>query len=190
MSTRSQSSPLARRICFRPALLLEAELAVERDRRLVVRKDAQGQLVEAALAAPVDRGRDERRADAAAAPLEGDQHPDLAEAEAAHLHPQKADDLAARGRDQRLVEPPSLRSLLHVDRRLGRDPVALLGDRGKELRERTAVGVVGRADREASARPAIHAGFWPAITRRQCPPSPLPRPPSLDRGRGWPLAWC
>src|SRR5438552_19206170 len=27
--------------------------------------------------------------------------------------------------------------------------------------------------------PAIHAGFWPAITRRQSPPSLLPRPPAL-----------
>src|SRR5436309_14960076 len=27
--------------------------------------------------------------------------------------------------------------------------------------------------------PAIHAGFWPAITRRQSPPSLLPRLPAL-----------
>src|SRR5205823_11536943 len=29
------------------------------------------------------------------------------------------------------------------------------------------------------AHPAIHAGFWPAITRRQSPPSLLPRLPAL-----------
>ena len=32
--------------------------------------------------------------------------------------------------------------------------------------------------------------FWPAITRRQSPPSPLPRLTSLGCGRVRPLAWC
>src|SRR5207248_6834198 len=88
------------------ALFLEAELPVQSDGCLVVRKDAQRQLVQPLLAAPVDRSRNERRADAAAAPLASDQHSDLAEAEAGSLDVQKADDVAARGGDQRPVEVP------------------------------------------------------------------------------------
>src|SRR5712691_838409 len=38
---------------------------------------------------------------------------------------------------------------------------------------------LSRNDSYASARPAIHVGLWPAITRRQCPPSPLARLTSL-----------
>src|SRR5205823_5540659 len=46
------------------ALVLEAELPVQGDGCLVVRKDAQRQLVQPLFAAPVDRSRNERRADA------------------------------------------------------------------------------------------------------------------------------
>src|SRR6266508_928570 len=57
-----------------------------------------------------------------------------------------------------------------------------------------SVGPACRPDSPLEAilvpRPAIHVGFWPAITRRQCPPSPLPRLSSLGRGRVRPLAWC
>ena len=40
------------------------------------------------------------------------------------------------------------------------------------------------------SRPAIHAGFWPAITRRQSPPSSSPRLSSLGSSECDPLAWC
>ena len=59
--------------------LHEPVLAIETDRRLVVREHAQRQLVQSVRAAPFDRRRHERRADAAAALLAGDHHPDLAE---------------------------------------------------------------------------------------------------------------
>ncbi len=36
-----------------------------------------------------------------------------------------------------------------------------------------------RVDGGLVPHPAIHAGLWPAITRRQSPPSPLPRLPAL-----------
>src|SRR5439155_11000718 len=38
--------------------------------------------------------------------------------------------------------------------------------------------------------PAIHAGFWPAITRRQRPPLALTKAAQPCCGRVRPLAWC
>ena len=63
-------------------------------------------------------------------------------------------------------------------------PVELLG---KLIHNRMYPGALGgseRADRAGEARglvplPAIHAGFWPAITLRQSRPSLLPRRPAL-----------
>src|SRR3954470_18906346 len=81
-----------------PPFLDEAELPVERDRGGVVRPDAEGQLVQAAVARPLDRGRDERRADAASAPFARHEHPELAEAVAARADVQLAHDLAGRHR--------------------------------------------------------------------------------------------
>src|SRR5438477_3970265 len=53
---------------------------------------------------------------------------------------------------------------------------------GGDLRRPTEPSPGVRRDTELVPLPAIHAGFWPAITRRQSPPSPLPRQPSLAAG--------
>src|SRR5215217_4932155 len=66
-----------------PPLLDEPELPVERERRLVVRPYLEAELVQALLARTLDRRTEERRPDAAAAPLARDVHAELAEAEAA-----------------------------------------------------------------------------------------------------------
>src|SRR5205823_7673030 len=55
-------------------------------------------------------------------------------------------------------------------------------DRARRVRHRGGRdrGGAGRLRRVGLVlRPATHAGFWPAITRRQSPPSLLPRLPAL-----------
>src|SRR5438093_12428147 len=47
-------------------------------------------------------------------------------------------------------------------------------------RAREPRNLQARCYRDLVPHPAIHAGFWPAITRRQSPPSPLPRLLALD----------
>ena len=46
------------------------------------------------------------------------------------------------------VEDPAVRQLPDVDRRLGGDAVPFLRDRGQQFRERTAVALGRRANRE------------------------------------------
>ena len=86
ISTESQSSPLcAPELLDAAALLDEAELAVEADRGSVVGEDGEAQLVEAAVASRGDGGLEERRADAAAAPLARDGQRDVAVPEPARI---------------------------------------------------------------------------------------------------------
>ena len=78
MSIASQSSPLAAPVLLDAAPLLdETELPVERDPARVVRKHRQAQLVQAALAGPLDRRGEQRRADATVTPLARHSHPEL-----------------------------------------------------------------------------------------------------------------
>src|SRR3954454_167901 len=58
-------------------LFNEAELSIEGNRSLVVREDAQCQLVQTARFSPLDRGGHQFRPYSASAPLWGDEHPDL-----------------------------------------------------------------------------------------------------------------
>jgi hypothetical protein len=64
---------------------------------------------------------------------------------------QHADDFIGCNRDEHAVEPETCSAPLHVDRRLGGDPVAFLRHRRKELRERTAVMLIRRANLDAIA---------------------------------------
>ena len=147
MSIASHSSPLARRYCRdTPPLLHEPEPPIQRDRGGVVREHAQAELVQAAVARPADRGREERRADAAAAPFARHRHPDLAVPVAARHDMDGADDPALRDRHQIAVERPARGASLDVDGRLGRDPVPLLGHGGEQDRERAAILIAARAD--------------------------------------------
>jgi hypothetical protein len=102
------------------ALLDEAELAVESDRRVVVCEDLQRELVQTLAARLLDRGGEERRPDAAASPRLRDQHPDLTDAEPGGLDVQRADDVAGGDGDDRAVDRgcEPLRPRVDVDRRL------------------------------------------------------------------------
>src|SRR5207245_6488344 len=67
-------------------------------------------------------------------------------------------------------------SRLRVVLALPRPARATRGCAGGARRERCRAV---RGGRGIVPLPAIHAGFWPAITRRQSPPSSLPRLPAL-----------
>src|SRR5438034_11066616 len=68
------------------ALLDEAELAVEGDPGLVVREDLQRELVQPVGTGLLDRGGEQRRSDAAAAPRPRDRHPELADSEPGRMN--------------------------------------------------------------------------------------------------------
>src|SRR4029453_5041640 len=120
----------------------EAELPVEADRRGVLRKDAQRELVEPVRASPVDRGGDEGASHAAPTPPLRDHHPDLAEPETTLQDEKQPDDRVSFDRDEGAIPIPARCSPLNVDRRLGRDAVALLRHRGEEERQRMAITVL------------------------------------------------
>ena len=118
------------------ALLDESEFAIKRDRRKVVRKDAEDELVQASLSSQVDRGSNQRRPNPTASPLARDSHPNLAETVSAHADVDEANDLSSRRNSHQVpVEPPTGRTLLDVNRRLRRNPVTLLGNSRKENRQ-------------------------------------------------------
>src|SRR5438876_7187735 len=72
------------------SLFHEAELPVERDRGLVVRKHAERELVQATRPRPVDRRRDQCGPDSATALVARDEHPELTEPEAALVDEEEA----------------------------------------------------------------------------------------------------
>ena len=103
---------------------------------------------------------------------------------------------SASSGDGRALHPTA--ATLASARRRGRDPSRASGlGRARRARSRRRPAARRRrrplvhGRRSASARrvraageavvplPAMHAGFWPAITRRQAPPSLLPRLPAL-----------
>ena len=100
------------------------------------------------LARPVDRGRQQRRPHALPSPIARDGHPEFAEPVPACVHVHGAEDLVSFDRDERALERPARGPSLDVDRRLGGDAVALLGDRGEDDREGHAVLLASRADLE------------------------------------------
>src|SRR5687767_10678479 len=131
-----------------PALLDEAELAVEADRGLVPGKDLQAQLVHSCLARPLDARLHESRADALPAPGREDAHPERRRAgaraaeDAEFAHHLAAglghEDECVVGLD-RLEEP--FPSQLAVDRRLREDVLALGRHRLEQAQD--AFGVLG-----------------------------------------------
>jgi hypothetical protein len=129
-----------------PALHDEAKLLVEGDRGVVVREDAEHELVEAAFARELDRRCEERRADAASALVARDHHPQVGEPERSGVEHERAEPLGAVDGDERVLELEPRGALLDVGRRLGCDAVPLLGDRCEQLRERTPVALLCKAD--------------------------------------------
>jgi hypothetical protein len=151
-------------------LLDEAELAVERDRGSVVRENAETQLVQAALARPLDRRFEEGRAHAAPAPLARYRHSDLAEPERASLEVQRRDELVVGDRDQHPVKGPACGARLDVDRRLCGDSVTFLGDGGVENRKREAIVLARGPDLELQiGHLQSFAGFGSWRSPRQNP---------------------
>src|SRR6266480_7533131 len=65
-----------------------------------------------------------------------------------HLEVQRADELGAGNRHQRLIERPARGAGLDVDGRLRGDSAALFRDRGEQERERDAIVVARRTDLE------------------------------------------
>src|SRR4051794_10887537 len=133
-------------------LFNEAELSIEANRSLVVREDAQCQLVQTARFSPLDRGGHQLRPYSASAPLWGDEHPDLPESEAAVDDEDVADDFARSDRDEGAVQVDVRRALLHVDRWLRGDAVALLGHSREEQREWIPIRVVRAANLDGVPR--------------------------------------
>jgi hypothetical protein len=118
-----------------------------------VREDAEAELVESAVACPLDRRPEERRADAAPPPLACDRHVDLAESVPTPVDVYRPDDLGTGDRDQyHPLERPARGARLDVYGRLRGDSVALLGDRGEHDRKRKAVSVARGADLERRFR--------------------------------------
>src|SRR3989442_8589747 len=98
-------------------------------------------------------------------------------------------DLSRRGGRLALAA----RRQVHRDRRALQPADRSVDDRarraeGKGLARKGRAPLRRRAEALESEKhllvplPAIHACLWPAITRRQSPPSPLPRQPSLAAG--------
>ena len=98
------------------------------------------QLVQPPRSRPLDRGGHQRGAHAAAAPVRGDHHPDLAVPEPALDHEQEPHDPPSSSATS-VPRGPSSPRALDVDRRLGRDAVPFLGHGGEQQRERSAVAV-------------------------------------------------
>src|SRR5207245_145443 len=101
-----------------PAFLDEPELAVEGDAGGVVWEDAEAQLVRTLPPRPLDRRGHQGGADAAAAPLAQERHPDLAVPMPGGSDVDRADHLAVGNRDERALERPVRGARLDVDRRL------------------------------------------------------------------------
>ena len=122
-------------VLYAVAFLDEAEFAVESDRRVVVGEDLQRKLMQAFPARFLDRGGEQRRPDATTAPGPRDCHPKLTNAEFVPKDMERSNQVAARDGDDRAVDRGCklLRPRVDVDRRLRRDPVALLGDNCEQL---------------------------------------------------------
>src|SRR5204862_8041303 len=119
------------------AFLDEAELPVELDSGGVVREDAKAELVQTVAVCPLDRGNQERRADAASAPLARDGHSDLSEAVPTRLDVQQADELRSGDSDDCPVDRPACRARIAVNGLLCRGPGGLLRALRQPRRTRT-----------------------------------------------------
>ena len=115
-----------------PSFLLESELPVEGDRRVVPGEHLQAQLMNAGFARPVHTGLHQRGAHTLPAPRSRDAHADCRGTRAAPEDSQVPDDLVAYRGDKATcvvgLEPLEelLPSVLPVDRRL-REDMAPLG---------------------------------------------------------------
>src|SRR5215211_8069977 len=117
-------------------LLDEPELVVERNCRIVVREDVEAELVQALVTRSIDRRGHEGGANASAAPPPLDEHCEIANAETALRDVDHSDERAARNSDETTTarDRELLRVCIDVDRRFRRNAIALLRDRGEQLR--------------------------------------------------------